>query len=248
MSPRLDGKVALISGVSTGIGGAIAKAFAAEGAKVVCSGIQLNDINGVVDEIRSTNGVAVAAKLNVTIEADWQKAMKAIVDEFGGIDVLVNNAGILHLASFADTSLEDFRNVHQVNVDGVFLGMKTVLEVMRPGGSIINISSTCAAIGCNGHSAYGSSKAAVSGMTRHAACECAANGGGVRVNAICPGVVKSPMFIDTEENIAKVIAAQPLGIGSPHDIASAAVYLASDESRRVTGTEIIIDGGMSVRA
>jgi len=118
---------------------------------------------------------------------------------------------------------------------------------MQPGGSIINISSVCASIGCKDHSAYGSSKAAVSGLTRHAASECAANNSGVRVNAICPGAVRSPMFIETDENIAKVTAAQPLGIGSPNDIASAALYLASDESRWVTGTEITIDGGMSVR-
>lgn len=248
MSPRLDGKVALITGVSMGIGGAIAKSFAAEGAKVMCTGIQMDAIQSIVDDINLTGGVALAAKLDVTEEAEWRTVGQTVISDFGGLDVLINNAGILHLGSFSDTSLDEFRTVYRVNVDGVFLGMKVAIELMQPGSSIINISSVCASIGCTDHAAYGSSKAAVSGMTRHAASECAANDSGIRVNGICPGVVRSPMLVNTEENIAKVTAAQPLGIGAPDDIASAALYLASDESRWVTGTEIIIDGGMSVRA
>ena len=118
---------------------------------------------------------------------------------------------------------------------------------MPKGASIINISSVSASAGCSHHVAYGSSKAAVSGMTRHVASECATNGSGIRVNAICPGVIRTPMFIATDENLAKVMAAQPMGIGSAEDVASAAVYLASDDARWVTGTEIIVDGGRSVR-
>jgi len=248
MSPRLDGKVALITGVSTGIGGAIAKCYASEGATVMCTGIQMDAVSLVVDDIRSAGGVASAAELDVTAEAEWQVIVERTLTDFGSLDILVNNAGILHLASIADTSLEEFQELYRVNVDGVFLGMKTAIGVMRPGSSIVNISSICSSVGCIDHVAYGSSKAAVSGMTRHAASECAANDSGIRINAICPAVVRSPMLVNSEENIAKVTAAQPLGIGSPEDIASAALYLASDESRWVTGTEINVDGGMSVRS
>ena len=248
MSPRLDGKVALITGVGPGIGGAIAKAFAAEGARVLCTGIEMEAVAAIVDEIQSAGGTASAVKLDVTIEAEWHAAVQAMLEDFASFDVLVNNAGILQLKSFADTSLDEFRGVHRVNVEGVFLGIKTAAEVMQPGSSIINISSICASVGRPDHAAYGSSKAAVSGMTRHAASECSLNDSGIRVNAICPGVVRTPMLIETEENIAKVNAAQPLGIVASDNVASLAVYLAADESRGVTGTEILIDGGMSVRA
>ncbi len=247
MRPKLADKVALVSGVSEGIGGAIARRFAAEGAKVMCTGVQMDVITAIADDIQSTGGVAAVAELDVTDEAQWRAAVAATIADFDGLDILVNNAGVLQLTSIGDTSLEDFRAVHRVNVDGVFLGMKTAIAAMPKGASIINISSVSASAGCSHHVAYGSSKAAVSGMTRHVASECAANGSGIRVNAICPGVIRTPMFIDTDENFAKVMAAQPMGIGSAEDVASAAVYLASDDARWVTGTEIIVDGGRSVR-
>ncbi len=242
MSGRLDGKVALVTGVSAGIGGAVARRFAAEGASVSCTGNEAAAIEEVVADIESDGGRASASMLDVTNPADWAGAF-----DCGPPNILVNNAGVLLLADIADTSLEQFRRVHAVNVEGVFLGMKFAIEAMREagcGGSIINISSVCANLPCADHVAYGSSKAAVSGMTRHAAHDCVADA--IRVNAICPGVVRTPMLINTPENLAEVEGRQPLGIIEPEEIAEAAVFLASDESRHVTGTELLIDGGISV--
>ena len=253
MTGRLDGKVALVSGVSEGIGGAIARRFAAEGAKVACTGLQMNLVEAVAAGIREAGGEALALELDVRSDDDWRVAVAASVAEFGGFDVLVNNAGVLLLASIADTTLDDFRRVFEVNADGAFLGLRHAVLAMRPGGvagkggSIINISSVAASGATVDHVAYGSSKAAVSAMTRHAASECAANGYAIRVNSICPGVVQTGMLVDTPENLEKCNGSHPLGLGSADDVAAAAVYLAAEESRWVTGTELTIDGGWSVR-
>lgn len=253
MTARLDGKVALISGVSDGIGGCVARCFAREGASVVCSGIQMDAVEAIVADIRTRGGQALALELDVTVVDHWDAAVQRTIASFGGFDVLVNNAGLLLLASIEETSLDDFRQVHDVNVGGVFLGLQAAVVAMAPGGvagnggSIINISSVAASTAAMNHVAYGSSKAAVSGMTRHAASECAATKKGIRVNAICPGVVRTAMFVNTPENIENVSANHPLGPGETADIAAAALYLASDESRWVTGTELTVDGGYSVR-
>ncbi len=253
MAARLDGKIALISGVSDGIGGAIARCFASEGASVVCSGKQLDAVEAIAAEIRTKGGQALALELDVTVAEHWRTAIQSAVSDFGGFDVLVNNAGLLLLASIAETSIDDFRRIHDVNVGGVFLGLQAAVAAMEPGGvagnggSIINISSVAASTAATNHVAYGSSKAAVSGITRHAASECAANNSGIRVNAICPGVVRTAMLVNTPENRASVSEKHPLGIGEPADVASAAMYLASDESRWVTGAELTVDGGYSIR-
>ena len=140
----------------------------------------------------------------------------------------------------------------RVNVDGVFLGMKSAIAAMQPGGAsgrggcIINISSVSAGTPFPDHAAYGTSKAAVSAMTRHVAKECVATGNGIRVNAIAPGVVRTPMLVQTPENLETVNALQPLGILDPEEVAATALYLASDEARRVTGAEILIDGAIGL--
>jgi len=245
MAARLEGKVALISGVNGGIGGAVARAFASEGAAVMCTGIDVQQAAAVADEIERSGGRAAAMLLDVTSEADWETAIDATRELLGVPDVLVNNAGLLLLESLVDTTLEDFRRIHAVNVEGTFLGMRAAARVMRPGGAIINISSVSATKAASDHVAYGSSKAAVSAMTRHAASECAELG--IRVNAICPGVVRTGMLVDTPENIDRVTAAHPLGIGNAEDVAAAAVYLASDAAKWITGAELTVDGGLSVR-
>ena len=252
---ELDGKVALVTGVGngSGIGGAICRSFAAAGARVVCTGIELAVVAATADEISESGGAAISLSLDVTKEADWKNTVDRIVGDLGGLDVLVNNAGVFELTSLVDTTLKQFQAMQRVNVDGVFLGMREAVRVMRPdgtagnGGSIINISSVAATHGVLDHVAYGSTKGAVSSMTRHAASECAANDYGIRINAICPGVVRTDMLIDTPENLQRVNEAHALGIGETSDIAGAALYLASAVSKRVTGTELTVDGGYSVR-
>jgi len=253
MTGKLDGKIALISGVGDGIGGGIARRFAAEGASVACTGIQMEHIEAVTADIEAAGGRAMSLALNVESEDDWNNAIAKTIDAFGGLDIVVNNAGVLSLASIEDTTLDEFRRVHGVNVDGTFLGIRQAVGAMRPGGaagqggSIINVSSVAAFAAMVDHIAYGSSKAAVSAMTRHAASECAANGSGIRVNAICPGVVRTSMLVRTPENIQRCSDAHPLGLGEVEDVAVAALYLASDDARWVTGTELTVDGGLSVR-
>jgi len=245
MTARLEGKVALISGVNGGIGGAIARAYAAEGAAVVCGGIDPEAAGVVATEIVAAGGNVTTLPLDVTSETDWEAAIGTTCERYGKLDILVNNAGLLLLRSLPDTTLEDFRRIHAVNVEGTFLGMRAAVRAMKRGGAIINISSASATSAALDHVAYGSSKGAVSAMTRHAASECADLG--IRVNAICPGVVRTGMLIDTRENIERVTAAHPLGLGETRDVAAAAVYLASDEARWVTGAELTVDGGLSVR-
>ncbi len=251
MAGRLGGKTALVTGVSDGIGGAIAARFARAGARVACTGIQMELVDAAANAIIGAGGRAESMRLDVTSDDDWADAVARTIDAFGGLDIVVNNAGVLLLASIGDTTQAEFRRVQTVNVEGTFLGLRHAMLTMRPGGaagkggSIINISSIAASCGTANHVAYGASKGAVSAMTRHAASECAALG--IRVNAICPGVVRTTMLVDTPENIERCTATHPLGLGAPEDIAAAALYLASDEARWVTGAELTADGGMSVR-
>ena len=251
MTGRLDGKTALVTGVNDGIGGAIARRFAAEGARVACTGIELAAVEETAQAIRDEGGAAMVADLDVTSDDAWANTIAGAIDEFGGLDILVNNAGVLLLASLAETTQDDFRRVQSTNAEGCFLGLRHGVLAMRPGGvagnggSIINISSVAAFRAADSQVAYGASKGAVSAMTRHAACECTAIG--IRVNAICPGVVRTGMLIDTPENIEKCTAMLPLGLGETTDIAAAALYLASDEARWVTGAELTVDGGMCIR-
>lgn len=250
MAGRLDGKTALVSGVSDGMGGAIARLFAKEGSRVACTGIEAELIDETVAAIRESGGEAIALALDVTSDADWGNAIARTIENFGGLDILVNNAGVLLLAPIAATTQEDFRRVLAVNAEGAFLGLRHAVLAMRPGGvagkggSIINISSVAASKAATDHVAYGASKAAVSAMTRHAACECAEEG--IRINAICPGVVRTRMFVDSTENLEQCTRSHPLGLGKPEDVAAAALYLASDEARWVTGAEFTVDGGLSV--
>jgi len=251
MAGKLEGKAALVSGVSDGIGGEIARRFAAEGANVACTGIQSKLVDSIAADVRAAGGKALSLELDVTNEQDWVEAITRTVDEFGRLDIVVNNAGVLSLTAIENTTLEEFQRVHSVNTDGTFLGIRQAVLAMRPGGvagnggSIINISSVAAFGATSCHVAYGSSKAAVSAMTRHAASECSANG--IRINSICPGVVQTGMLVNTPENIRSCHDAHPLGLGEPGDIAAAALYLASEDARWVTGTELTVDGGLSVR-
>ena len=259
---RLDGRAALVSGGASGIGAETARAFAQMGAAVLITDINEAAGKATVEAINKSGGRAAFFKHDVTVEAEWEAATAAIVKHFGGYDILLNNAGIETAAMLSQCTLEDFSRVMQVNVSGVFLGLKHAVRAMSPsgaagkGGSIINLSSVAGLIGTTGHIAYHTSKGAVRLMSKAAAVECAQLGTGIRVNSVHPAIVRTEMgdnFIkhavdlglvpDVATAEAAFAAGHLLGFGRPPDVASAVLYLASDAARWITGTELVVDGG-----
>jgi 3alpha(or 20beta)-hydroxysteroid dehydrogenase len=244
---KLDGKVALITGAARGQGEAEARLFVEEGAQVVLGDMR-DDLGKQVAE--SLGNAATYLNLDVTHEESWAEFRAGALETFGKIDVLVNNAGILKLSSIAETSLDDYMEVIQVNQVGVFLGMKAVLAPMTEagGGSIVNISSVGGLVGVPGMVSYVSSKFAVRGMTKTAALEFGAVG--IRVNSVHPGAVDTPMIAPSEaggpaadlSNIRKGLPLQR--ISDAAEIAKLVAFLASDESSYCTGSEFTADGGM----
>lgn len=258
---RIDGRIALVTGAARGIGAEIARALAGAGAAVFVTDIV--DASGTVAAIEAAGGKAASRKHDVTVEADWEATIAAARQKFGGLDIVVNNAGIETAALIANCTLEDFSNVMNINVNGVFLGVKHAIRAMaKPtgnGGVIINMSSVAGLIGTTGHVAYHTSKGAVRLLTKAAAIECAQLGTGIRVNSVHPAIVATEMgtnfikhFVDlglapdyaTAE--AAVKAMHPIGhFGEPADVANGIVYLASDAGKWVTGSELVIDGGLT---
>ena len=236
---RLDGKVVLISGGTGGLGGGQARMFVAEGARVVVADIDPDKATGLADELGDR---ARLVKLDVRQADQWAAAVDEATSAFGTITGLVNNAGIVAMHTVADATEEDYRRVVDVNQVGTFLGMQAVLPAMRAagGGSIVNISSVAGLVGLPGIFSYVASKWAVRGMTRAAALELAADR--IRVNSIHPGWIETPMTAD--QDFEALDATIPIGRhGQPEDIAAMALYLISDESTFVTGTEFRNDGG-----
>ncbi len=241
----LTGKVALVTGAARGIGRAIAEAFLAAHAQHVVSVDLLEDALAEIErgERRST------AVLDVTDEAGWQSLVATTLEKHGRIDVLVNNAGILVYGTLSDTDPVDFRRLLDVNVTGVFLGMRTVAPHMkaRGSGAIINTSSCSGIVPSNFIGAYAASKFAVRGLTRAAALELGLHG--IRVNSIHPGGVNTPMtnpMGDTQEEMDQRMQGVPLQRYSrPVEIARGVVFLASDAASYCAGTELQIDGGMT---
>jgi NAD(P)-dependent dehydrogenase (short-subunit alcohol dehydrogenase family) len=249
---RLENKVALISGGARGMGAAEARLFAREGAKVVIGDILEEEGRRTEAEINEAGGECLFLRLDVTSESDWQQAVAATVARFGRLDILVNNAGVLSVGTLEDTTLQEWDRVMDVNTKGVFLGTKAVIPEMRRvgGGSIINISSISGLIGQDSiHPAYNASKGAVRLLTKSTAIQHAKDG--IRVNSVHPGSVATPMTAARRadpELYRLSLSRIPLGrVAQPEEIAYGVLYLASDESAFVTGSELVIDGGFTAQ-
>ena len=254
---QVEGKVAIVTGGASGIGAACATTLAREGAKVVVT--DLDDAGGqaVVDKIASVGGEAVYLHQDVSLEESWPEVMEATERRFGRLDVMVANAGIGILCKAVEMSLADWRRQTAVNLDGVFLSVKYAVPAMRRagGGSIIITSSVAGLRGSAGLAGYCATKGGVRLFAKAVAMECAAEGDGIRVNTVHPGVIDTPIWtkisgsagrnvpIDPNE-VAK--AGVPLGrAGQAQDIANGVLFLASDASGHMTAAELVIDGGMT---
>lgn len=256
---RLDGKTAFVSGAAKGLGAEMARALHGEGANVF------------ITDVLEDEGIALAdahenmqfMRHDVVDEAQWQATTQACIDSFGGLDILVNNAGIAHDATpLEDTTLEQWRHVTAIDLDGVFLGCKYAVRLMKEkGGSIINVSSIFGIVGSNAQAPYHAAKGGVRLLTKAMAVEMGALEYKIRVNSIHPGFVGTDIVRDgikravemgampgENEAIEQLTLATPAGrLGVPRDIANGVVFLASDESEWMTGAELVIDGGYTAQ-
>lgn len=267
MIDSIDGKVALVTGAAGGIGEACVRILAEAGAKVMATDIDGERVATVTANLRDRGLQVSSMQQDVCDEARWEFVTEATLAEFGGLEILVNNAGIDDGMLLEHDNLETVNRLHRVNVDSIFLGMKYGVLAMKPGGaageggSIINLSSVAALIGVPGHSSYGSTKGAVRAYTKHAAVEFGTLGYGVRVNSVHPGLIETNMgrkviddFVDlglaaSEEDARELLNKMTaLGrVGHVDDVANMVLFLASDASSYVTGAEFVVDGGMTAR-
>ena len=250
---RLSGKVALITGGGTGIGRAIALAFAREGASVAVAGRRLEKLRQVINEVHKQDGAGLAMECDVSRARDVERAVKGTVERFGRVNVLVNNAGTLHVSTVEGISEEEWDRVMTVNVKGPFLMSRAVLPEFRKcgGGVIVNLGSVLGLVAVKDRAAYCASKGGVTMLTKAMALDHAHEN--IRVNCICPSIVETELvkrvFDQSEQGQAlrkARVATIPLGrIGQPADVAEMAVFLASEESSWLTGTAIPLDGGVT---
>jgi NAD(P)-dependent dehydrogenase (short-subunit alcohol dehydrogenase family) len=251
---RVAGKVALVTGAASGIGRASAEMLAREGAVVVLTDVQAGEEAAAA--IRAKGGKASFQKHDVTSEGRWNEIVAGISKDHGRLDILVNNAGIAVAGLVTDLTLDQWRHQMAVNVDGVFLGVKCALPLMRKTGkgSIINISSIAGLRGAANLSAYCASKGAVRLFTKSVALECAMMGDGIRCNSVHPGIIETPIWgqvvpgtnepLDLDAMSAVRVPLKRKGV--PEDIANAVLFLASEDSSYMTGEEMVVDGGMTV--
>ena len=248
---RLEGKTALVTGAASGIGLQTSIRLAEEGARVMMTDINLEE---GLQQAEKLGANATFLKLDITEEEEWISVLDETVKRFDRLDILVNSAGMVLIADVEQITLEDWRKVHAVNLDGTFLGCKHGVRVMKEfgAGSIINLSSVSGMIGGFNLAAYNSSKGAVRMLTKSVALHCARAGYGIRCNSIHPTFIETPMLEsmvrdspDPEKARQTLVRQVPLRrIGKPNDVVNMIVYLASDESTFVTGTEMVIDGGV----
>ena len=248
---RFDGRVALVTGGASGIGRAIAERLAAESAAVVVTDIQ-DELGGqVVKGIEAAGGRAVFAHHDVTVPADWERAVTTATETYGRLDVLVNNAGMGDLVPIEETTLEDYERTIAIDQTGVFLGMKLAAEALKASGhgSVVNISSIFGTSGGFGSSpAYHAAKGAVRTLTKNVALHWATEG--VRVNSVHPGFIDTPILEQARGTAFEtaMLALTPMGrLGRPEEVAAAVAYLASDDATFVTGSELYVDGGYLAR-
>jgi 3(or 17)beta-hydroxysteroid dehydrogenase len=257
MMGRVQDKVAIVTGARRGIGKATAELLAREGARVIITDRKEEGAQEVVDGIQKVGGDAVFVLQDVAKEEDWQRVMGEASKRYGRLDILVNNAGVGAGKNVEELTLEDWRWVMSVNLDGVFLGTKYAIEAMKPrgGGSIVNIASIEGIVGDRRLAAYDASKGGVRLLTKSAALHCARAGYKIRVNSVCPGFLDTKMVTgflgaqkDPETARRELEQLHPVGhLGEPIDAAYAVLYLASDEAKFATGTELVVDGGYTAR-
>ncbi|HNP64197.1 MAG TPA: glucose 1-dehydrogenase [Woeseiaceae bacterium] len=242
---RLAGKVAIITGAAQGMGASHARLFSKEGANVVLTDLNEEKGRTLASELGEN---CLFVKQDVTSEAGWTQVIEATEARFGPVDILINNAGITQSESLLETSLDDYRRILEINQVSVFLGMKSVVPSMikAGGGSIVNISSINGLVG--GAIGYTDSKFAVRGMTKAAALECAAYN--IRVNSVHPGVIETPMIMqgDTKSAVEEFAKHIPLKrVARPEEVSGLVLYLASDEASYSTGSEFVVDGGITAQ-
>ncbi|MET0405677.1 MAG: glucose 1-dehydrogenase [Cystobacter sp.] len=251
MAGRVEGKVALVTGAASGLGKAMAAMLVREGARVAVTDRNEEGARAVAQSLGAS---ARAWTLDVTQEEHWTRVVDEVLATFGRLDVLVNNAGVGLMKDIESLTLAQWRYVHTVNVDGTFLGCQHGIRAMRQcgaRGSLINISSVAGLVGVADFPSYSSSKGAVRLLTKSVALHCARKGYGIRCNSVHPTYIETPM-VDALANLMgdaragreALARAIPLGsLGEPDDIAHAVLYLASDESKLMTGSELVVDGG-----
>ncbi|MCC5861511.1 MAG: glucose 1-dehydrogenase [Gammaproteobacteria bacterium] len=252
---RVAGKIALVTGAAQGLGLAISARLLEQGARVVMTDINADGVRASARTLGDQHpGQVVGLAHDVTDEPRWQAVVGETAEIFGGLHVLVNNAGIGFTGTVEQTRYEDWQRLHRVDLDSVFLGCKYAIPVMRAsgGGSIINVSSIAGIIAGHNFAAYNSAKAAVRHLSKSVALGCARDGSNIRCNSIHPVFIDTPILddivgaADRDAALAKLARQVPLGrIGEPDDVAWAVVYLASEESKFITGAELKIDGGIS---
>ena len=254
---RVEGKVALVTGGRRGLGEASAVLLGREGAKVAITDRKADGADAVLNRISAAGGKAIFIQQDVAKEEDWRRTLDDVLKQFGRLDILVNNAGVGAGKNVEELTLDEWRWVMSVNLDGVFLGTKYAIGAMKKsgGGSIINMSSIEGMVGDRRLAAYDASKGGVRILTKSAALHCAKAGYNIRVNSLHPGFIDTPMvtgFVKAQGDAAaarkELEQLHPIGhLGEPDDVAYAVLYLASDESKFVTGSELVVDGGFTAQ-